>query len=94
MKKIQILNEPVLEDDGTELTSETYWGVCPTCKCNDGYVNIGKGHWFYCKEHKVRWFIGRNLFSDWRCETEEEQRKIYDGLGFGTFQTIDCREAK
>lgn len=65
-----------------------YFGVCPTCKKSDGYINIGKGHWFYCREHKVRWFVGSNLFSSWRDETEEEQHAQYAELGMGDFWDV------
>lgn len=56
----------------------TYFGGCPVCGDNDGYVNIGRGHWLVCKEHRTRWFIGSNLFSSWRDETPEEQRRAVD----------------
>jgi hypothetical protein len=66
-----------------------YFGLCPICKNTDGYINIGRGHWYLCKEHKVRWFVGENLFSSWRDETEEEQRAIYDELDFGSFPEVE-----
>ncbi len=69
-------------------------GVCPTCKKNDGYLNMGKGHWFYCEEHRVRWFFGSNLFSTWKLETEDEQHRKYDELGFGRFDEISPSLAK
>jgi hypothetical protein len=70
--------------DGTP----SYWGVCPVCHQTDGCINIGKAHWYFCKEHKTRWCVGANLFSTWRTQTEEEQRAIYDGLDFGTFTDV------
>ena len=39
-------------------------GGCPFpwCHRNDGVVNIrtqfGTEHWVYCKEHRLKWFIG------------------------------------
>ncbi len=69
--------------------SVEYHGGCPTCQGNDGYINIGRGHWFYCAEHRVCWFTGSNLFSSWRDETEAEQRATYDRLGFDTFTRIE-----
>jgi hypothetical protein len=66
-----------------------YFGVCPDCNKTDGYTNIGAGHWFFCKEHKTRWCIGSNLFSSWRDETEEEQRREYDELDFGSFKDVE-----
>jgi hypothetical protein len=46
-------------------------GDCPMCGRNDGYLNIGRGHWFLCHAHRTKWFIGSNLFSSWREEDEE-----------------------
>ena len=66
-----------------------YFGVCPICRKNDGYINIGRGHWFFCEEHKVRWYIGSNLFSSWQEETKEEQREIFDKLEFGNYQDVE-----
>jgi hypothetical protein len=68
---------------------DDHFGVCPTCRKNDGYINIGKGHWFYCAKDKVKWFVGSNLFSGWKHQTEDEQRAIYEALDFGTYTKID-----
>jgi hypothetical protein len=76
-----------LTSDGKKVT--TYFGVCPTCHKTDGYINIGRGHWFYCKEHSVTWLIGSNLFSSWRDQTEEQQREVYDQLGFEQFTEVE-----
>ena len=77
--------------DGSEV--ENYFGVCPKCdKCN-GYINIGAWHWFYCKEHKLCWCVGANLFSDWRYETDEEQERIFNELGFDSFEECNPTEA-
>ena len=70
------------------LSGDGYFGLCPHCKKTDGYINIGRGHWFFCKEHKVCWFAGSNLFSDW--QTEDEQRAQYEQLGFHTFERIEA----
>jgi hypothetical protein len=37
---------------------------------NDG--NVGRDHWLICHEHKYGWWIGSNLFSGWREETEKQ----------------------
>ncbi len=47
------------------------FGVCPKCLSNDGYLNVGKTHWFVCHKHKARWCYGANIFSSWRHESEE-----------------------
>jgi hypothetical protein len=72
---------------------EWNWGECPVCGTSEGHLNVGRSHWFYCKEHKVKWCIGWNLFSTWRDQTEEEQRKIYDEVGMGGFRRIEFHEA-
>lgn len=54
-----------------------YFGGCPECGETDGYVNTGAAHWFVCNAHRVRWFVGINLFSSWKDETESEQRAIW-----------------
>jgi hypothetical protein len=53
------------------------FGGCPTCGKNNGYVNAGATHVFYCSEHKVSWIYGANIFSGWREETKEQQRENY-----------------
>ncbi len=60
---------------------DPYWGVCPTCKRNDGfYLDIGRSNWFYCAAHQVRWCIG-DLFSSWRHQTEADFRRNFDLIG-------------
>jgi len=50
---------------------ESYWGDCPKCGSSDGYLNIGRDHWFRCDEHKVAWCVGSNPFSSWQEENDE-----------------------
>ena len=47
-------------------------GGCPHCGRNDGWLNVGRDEWVVCNRHQVKWFMGSNLFSDWRHETEED----------------------
>ncbi len=54
---------------------DEYWGVCPRCKRNDGYLNIRRVHWFVCHRHRVRWWGGENLFSTWRWETDADWKR-------------------
>jgi hypothetical protein len=65
-----------------------YFGTCPHCHDYDGWINIGRGHWFFCDEHKVRWCVGSNLFSQWRFQTEQEQRAIYDKYDLGSYTEV------
>ncbi|MBL1143210.1 MAG: hypothetical protein HND53_14430 [Proteobacteria bacterium] len=44
-------------------------GVCPSCGKTDGFVNLGKEHWFICRDHKSKWFVGVNLFEGWENQT-------------------------
>lgn len=48
------------------------FGLCPTCHHTDGYVNDGAAHYFVCDTHRVRWFIGTNLFSNHQDETNAD----------------------
>ena len=45
------------------------------CGRNDGYINVESDHFIVCEEHPVYWYVGSNLFSDWRDETEEEWQR-------------------
>jgi hypothetical protein len=68
--------------------AEGYFGWCPHCRNNDGYVNAGSNHWFVCNEHKTRWCTGSNLFSSWKEETAEQQRKIWEEGGFYGYAVV------
>jgi len=59
-----------MKEDSVE--QDYFWGVCPHCHRNDGYLNIGTDHWFICHTHRVKWVRGANLFSSWRYETETD----------------------
>lgn len=54
----------------TNRYQESNYGNCPVCGYTDGYVNISCNHWFVCHQHKTKWFVGSNLFSDWQTERE------------------------
>jgi hypothetical protein len=71
-----------------KMAIDGYWGLCPICKKTDGYLNIGRNHWFMCLEHRTRWCIGSNLFSSWRDETEAEQRRECEKIAFDTFKDV------
>ncbi len=40
---------------------ETLTG-CPDCGRNDGALNVGRGYWFVCHLHEVKWFAGYAAF--------------------------------
>jgi hypothetical protein len=73
----------------TREQADGYFGWCPHCRNNDGFINVGRNHWFLCQEHKTKWWAGANLFSSWREETEEEQRAIYDKYGVGGYTEVE-----
>lgn len=51
--------------------AESDYGGCPHCGRNDGFLNVGREHWFRCDQHKTKWYFGSNLLSGWREESEE-----------------------
>ena len=57
-----------------------YFGGCPECGGTHGSYNIGQEHWFVCEDHKTKWWIGSNLFSSWREESEEVWRRNNEKL--------------
>jgi hypothetical protein len=68
--------------------NDDYFGTCPHCHHTDGYINVGKHHWFLCDKHKVKWFVGSNLFSSWRRETIKQQRAAYEARGVGAYTEV------
>ena len=52
------------------VTPDDYFGGCPECGRFEMLI-IGRDHWCFCEEHKVRWCLGSNLFSGWRHETDQ-----------------------
>jgi hypothetical protein len=47
-----------------------FFGGCPTCWRNDGYLNVDRMRWFICHKHRVKWHGGENLF--WTCRDDLE----------------------
>lgn len=75
-------------------TTDHHFGACPQCGNDDGFYNAGRNHWFVCHEHKVRWWVGSNLFSAWREETENKQRHAYEvEPGWGFYEDITKPDA-
>jgi hypothetical protein len=72
-----------------QVTTDEYFGGCPRCGKNDGYLNVGRWHWFYCAEHKTKWCAGSNLFSSWQNEAEEDQERVYNKVGLGEFAEVE-----
>ena len=57
-----------LPGERAAITTDAYFGGCPHCGANDGYMNVEREHWCVCDKHKTKWRIGSNLFSDWKDE--------------------------
>lgn len=55
------------------MTEERRFEGCPECGKDNGYLNAGSSHWLFCDEHRVSWYVGDNLSSSWKDETEEEK---------------------
>lgn len=51
---------------------ESRFGSCPVCGGEDGYLDCGRGQWFICETHRVRWFAGSNLFASWRMRNQDD----------------------
>jgi hypothetical protein len=56
------------------LSRTNYFGKCPECGGNDGYLNIGADHWFVCRRHSVKWYAGKANFPGWLTENERTWR--------------------
>jgi hypothetical protein len=86
--RIDTFAEPLPDVTTTTTVEDAYFGLCPICHKSDGYANAGRSHRFYCKEHKTSWLFGSNIFSDWRWQTKEQQRAIWDEIGLDDFTTV------
>ena len=64
---------PLTQSDGAD-----FFGGCPACGHNDGYLNIRRCQWFVCHKHRTKWLIGENLFSSWRRETEHDWQQNFE----------------
>ncbi len=53
-----------------------HFGGCPQCfqetgrLYSDKYIDVGREHWFVCRQHRNKWCAGANLFGSWREHTE------------------------
>ena len=57
------------------------FGGCPICGTNNGYLNVGREHWFVCDTHRIRWRWGINLMSTWRFENENDWKTNWEQIG-------------
>ncbi len=63
-----------------EITTDEYFGGCPECGENNGYLNVNRSHWCVCDAHRTKWLVGENLFSAWRDETEADWQRNAEKL--------------
>jgi hypothetical protein len=56
------------------------FGGCPICCKHDGYLNIGRTHWFVCHQHRTCWAYGAGIFSSWSDGTEEEYLRNWERI--------------
>ena len=54
------------------MAKNDYFGICPDCSEPGVFRNIGREHYSCCDAHRVFWYVGSNLFSSWRDQTEEQ----------------------
>lgn len=69
-----------IEDPIGPVNTQHYFGGCPECGGTDGYVNVGRAHWFFCDAHQTRWCAGVNIFSDWQVEEMTVWRANWEKL--------------
>lgn len=73
----------------SESGSINYFGVCPQCGRNDGYLNSGRERWFVCHEHRVKWGGGQSKACGWK-EVSPVVRKRNVAL-FAAYREIEPR---
>jgi hypothetical protein len=49
---------------------DDHFGLCPHCLGDPVMLNVERNHFAICREHKMYWFVGSNLFSAWQYEDE------------------------
>jgi hypothetical protein len=43
-----------------------YFGGCPECGGTHGYRSVGPERWYYCDDHKTKWYASTDLFGTWK----------------------------
>jgi hypothetical protein len=52
--------------------TESHFGGCPECGDLTMMRDVGRNHFACCDQHKTYWWVGRNLFSTWHAQTEQQ----------------------
>jgi hypothetical protein len=70
-----------------------YMGGCPECGGTHGCYDIGRDHWYVCHDCRTKWWIGSNLFSSWREQTEAGRRENEEMLaGYTEVLSLDTHD--
>lgn len=72
-----------------EQLPDDFFGGCPRCGGNDGYVNLNRVHVFVCNTHKTAWIRGENLFASWRRETPAIWKRNRRMLARGHYRLVE-----
>jgi hypothetical protein len=65
-----------------QFNTQNHFGDCPKCRKNDGHINVGRDHWFVCRQHRVKWKAGHDIFPDWQQENLQVWRRNEKLLDF------------
>ncbi len=77
----------VVKLESQRITTDEYFGGCPECGKNNGYLNCERTHVFFCETHKTAWAAGSNLFSSWHDETEADWQRNEERLA--TYREVE-----
>ena len=70
-----------------------FFGVCPTCRRQNGWIAGAEGDWFFCDTHRVRWTLMGDVLGGWRDMTAEERFANADQLsGYREVEPFDIRK--
>jgi hypothetical protein len=61
-----------MNDNERPARRDDHFGNCPECSRTDGCLSVGSDHWYHCRMHRTKWWVGSNLFSGWRDQSEED----------------------
>ncbi len=68
-------------ENAAAAATDCYFGGCPYCGNTDGFFNVHRAHFFVCHQHRVKWFVGDNLFRKWRLETRGDWDRNLEKFG-------------
>ena len=72
-----------MSNDAQTATTDNHFGGCPKCGANTGMIHVGRHEWCYCTDHKLAWYVGSNLSSAWRDQTDadlQDNRQFLESL--------------